>query len=411
MADTGGPLRTQDVRGVRAGAARRLHDPHPHPERAGDAVAGARRRRLADLHGRSWIHVTTPQNLELHHVAARSVPSVLAAVEALGLTNRSACGHTHRNVMACPDAGVGLDEPFDCGPDARAVAAAIVARAAEINVVMPSRINLAFGGCPACADHARLNDGGFQSMVVNGESGYRLWAGGSLGTMPFVAAPLAEFIPRRHTLASALALTETLIDLGDLDRDDVCTGITESVDRPRHVLAIELERDPLVLDFRRHQPVDKAVETLARLVDVAGKTDGGESSVRFRPAGDALRRLEGRGQRTVEAPALGRSEPAADPVVTTTTWGGRSSRASVAYLSGRSSPKGRVRTTGPKATLAPRRRSNSACSSARRWAVRPTLQPASGGMLSHGGARPMGPTFATGRFVTVPSILRACYAR
>jgi sulfite reductase beta subunit-like hemoprotein len=172
---------------------------------------------LADAHGEGWVHVTTRQNLELHHVAAHAVPSVLAACDDLGLTNRSACGHTHRNVMACPDAGVGLDEPFDCGPDARAVSAAVVALAGQLNVALPSRVNLAFGGCPTCADHARLNDGGFQSVVVDGEAGYRLWAGGSLGTMPFVAVPLAEFVPRRHALAAALALTETLIDLGDLD--------------------------------------------------------------------------------------------------------------------------------------------------------------------------------------------------
>lgn len=176
------------------------------------AVAG-----LADAHGEGWVHLTTRQSLELHHVPARAVPSVLDACDAIGLTNRSACGHTHRNVMACPDAGVGLDEPFDCGPDARAVADALVARAADLNVALPSRLNLAFGGCPLCADHARLNDAGFQSVVVDGKAGYRLWVGGSLGTMPFVAVPLAEFVPRAHVLAAALALTETFIDLGDLD--------------------------------------------------------------------------------------------------------------------------------------------------------------------------------------------------
>jgi sulfite reductase beta subunit-like hemoprotein len=172
---------------------------------------------LADAHGESWVHVTTRQNLELHHVDARAVPPVLAGVDALGLTNRSACGHTHRNVMACPDAGLGLDEPFDCGPDARAVSAAVVRRAAELNVVLPSRLNFAFGGCPTCTHHARLNDGGFVSVVVGVEPGYRLWAGGSLGTKPVLAVPLADFVPRRHAVAAALALTDAFVDHGDLD--------------------------------------------------------------------------------------------------------------------------------------------------------------------------------------------------
>jgi sulfite reductase (ferredoxin) len=232
---------------------------------------------LADVHGEGWVHVTTRQNLELHHVAARSVPSVLDACDALGLTNRSACGHTHRNVMACPDAGVGLDEPFDCGPDARAVAAAIIARAAEINVVMPSRINLAFGGCPMCADHARLNDGGFESVVVNDEAGYRLWAGGSLGTMPFVAVPLAEFVPRQRTLAAALALTETFIDLGDLDNPK--KGRMKFVieahgeDAFRAAWNERFERLSATTDFQP-EPVD--IPDVARLAEImAHRPDGG----------------------------------------------------------------------------------------------------------------------------------------
>jgi len=181
------------------------------PEQA-DGVAA-----LADAHGGGWVHVTTRQNLELHHVDARSVQAVLRAVEALGLTNRSACGHTLRNVMACPDAGVGLDEPFDCFPDARRCSDAIVARSAALNCVLPSRINMAFGGCPTCAEHARLNDAGFESVVVDGEAGYRVWAGGSLGIAPALAVPLADFVPRARVLAAAVALAETFVELGDLD--------------------------------------------------------------------------------------------------------------------------------------------------------------------------------------------------
>jgi sulfite reductase beta subunit-like hemoprotein len=181
------------------------------PEQAGGLAD------LADEHGRGWIHLTTRQDVELHHVHAGAVATVLAAVEDLGLTTRSACGHTLRNVMSCPDAGVGLDEPFDCGPDAWATSAAIVARAAELDKVLPSRVNLAFGGCPECAQHARLNDGGFESIVVDGEPGYRLWAGGSLGTMPALAVLLADFVPRRHVVAAAVALVEAFVALGDLD--------------------------------------------------------------------------------------------------------------------------------------------------------------------------------------------------
>jgi sulfite reductase beta subunit-like hemoprotein len=172
---------------------------------------------LVDEHGHGWVHLSTRQNIELHHVAPSSVTDVLAGVEACGLTNRSACGHTLRNVMSCPDAGVGLDEPFDCLPDALAASEAIVARSAELNCVLPSRINMAFGGCPSCAEHARINDAGFESRIEQGEAGYRLWAAGSLGVAPSLAVPLLSFVARRHVLAAAEALIETFVEHGDLD--------------------------------------------------------------------------------------------------------------------------------------------------------------------------------------------------
>jgi sulfite reductase beta subunit-like hemoprotein len=187
---------------------------------AGGRLSPLQARRLAavaERYGHGWLHLSTRQNLELHWVAARQVPAVLEAVTALGLTTRSCCGHTLRNVMSCPDAGVGLDEPFDCYPDARQVSATIVARSAQLNCRLPSRVNLSFGGCPTCREHALLNDGGFVSTVVDGVAGYRLWAGGSLGTKPFVAIPLVDFLPRADAAAAALALIDVFVAHGHLD--------------------------------------------------------------------------------------------------------------------------------------------------------------------------------------------------
>ncbi|HVL98332.1 MAG TPA: nitrite/sulfite reductase [Egibacteraceae bacterium] len=175
--------------------------------------------RVAERHGRGWVHLTTRQQFELHHVAARDVTAVLAAIADLGLTTSSTCGHTMRNVMACADAGVGLDEPFDCLPDARAVSDAVLARSADLNCRLPSRVNIAFGGCPPCRDHARVNDAGFVSTVrEDGALGYELFAGGSAGKAPFLAVPLEQFVPRHDAVAAAEALVEVFAAHGDVDR-------------------------------------------------------------------------------------------------------------------------------------------------------------------------------------------------
>src|SRR5215207_6570591 len=177
-------------------------------------------RQLVDMarrHARDWVHLTTRQNVELHWVSDRSVPAVLGEVDSIGLTTRSACGHTLRNVMSAEEAGVGLDEPFDCLPDARAVSDAIVSRSRELNRELPSRINMAFGGSPRCRHDALLNDGGFVSVVRDGEPGYDLWGGGSLGRLPRLAVRLHEFVPREDALAAAEALVDVFVQHGDLD--------------------------------------------------------------------------------------------------------------------------------------------------------------------------------------------------
>jgi sulfite reductase beta subunit-like hemoprotein len=172
--------------------------------------------RLSRRYGPDWLHLTTRQNVELHWVDDRRVEALLADLAGFGLSTRSACGHTMRNVMCSEDAGLGLDEPFDCLPDARAVSDAILARSAELNCVLPSRVNIAFGGSPRCRDDARVNDAGFVSVVRGGEAGYEVWAGGSLGKAPSLAVPLAEFVPRAEALAAALALVDVYVAHGDL---------------------------------------------------------------------------------------------------------------------------------------------------------------------------------------------------
>lgn len=174
---------------------------------------------LADRYGRGWVHCTTRQQLELHHVQAADVTTVIAAVDRLGLTTSSTCGHTLRGVMSCPDAAVGLDEPFDCYPDARATSDSIVARAPRLNHRLPQRVNIAFGGCGHCRDHAPTNEVGFVSVVRDGVPGYELWLGGSLGrSLPTLGFLACEFLPRRDVLPAAHALVDVFIEHAEFDR-------------------------------------------------------------------------------------------------------------------------------------------------------------------------------------------------
>lgn len=173
--------------------------------------------RVARNHAQDWLHLTTRQNVELHWVEATEVEATLAALARVGLSTRSACGHTLRNVTCSEDAGVGLDEPFDCFPDAALVSDAIVERSAELNCILPSRVNVNFGGSPRCRHDALVNDAGFVSLIRDGVCGYELWAGGSLGKAPRLGVRLADFVPREDALAAAEALIDVFVEHGDFE--------------------------------------------------------------------------------------------------------------------------------------------------------------------------------------------------
>ena len=173
--------------------------------------------RLARAVGSDWVHLTTRQSIEFHWVEARRVEGLLSSLEELGLSTRSACGHTLRNVMCSEDAGLGLDEPFDCFPDARLASDTIVARSAELNVTLPSRINLAFGGSPRCREDAPLNDAAFLSIVRDGRAGYELWAGGSLGKSPRLGVLVNEWVDRTEMLAAVEAVIDLFVEHGDFE--------------------------------------------------------------------------------------------------------------------------------------------------------------------------------------------------
>lgn len=165
----------------------------------------------------SWVHLTTRQNLELHSVRLADVPAINRILAPVGLLGRSSCGHTIRNVMACAEAATSAEEPFDVTPDAMFLSEALVARSAELNVALPSRLNISLGGCTACGLEALTNDIGLVACVQDGEPGYQLWAGGSLGSAPRLALLLRAFLPRTDLWAAVWSLIEWFCTEGDVD--------------------------------------------------------------------------------------------------------------------------------------------------------------------------------------------------
>ena len=254
--------------------------------------------RLARRVGSDWLHLTTRQNVELHWVGAADLTGVLDELRSCGLSACSSCGHTLRNVMCSEDAGVGLDEPFDCFPDARAVSDAIVARSAELNIVLPSRVNLAFGGSPRCREDAPLNDGAFVSIVRAGVAGYEVWAGGSLGKSPRLGIVVEPFVPRTDVIAAAESLIEVFVADGDLDHP--AKGRMKFVlDRMGDDGFVDAWRQAFAMARRVDRASGSAVDVTGDVdrADIVGTLPAGGWSVGVRP-----QRSPGRALVTIDIP-------------------------------------------------------------------------------------------------------------
>ena len=172
---------------------------------------------VAARHAEDWLHLTTRQNVELHWKGDREVEGVLAALARHGLSTHSTCGHTVCNVMCSEDAGVGLDEPFDCFPDTRLISDTLISRSAEPTWCCRRFLNVALGGLPRCRHDALVNDAGLVSIVADGVPGYEMWAGGSLRQGTVAGQVLHLFVLRTDVLAAVEALVDVFVTHGRFD--------------------------------------------------------------------------------------------------------------------------------------------------------------------------------------------------
>ena len=100
---------------------------------------------LADRYATGVGHVTTRQDIQMHFVELKDVPTIMRGLAEVGLTTREACANTVRNVTACHLAGVCRGEVFDITPYAKTVAYHLLRN--PLNQSLPRKFKIAFSGC------------------------------------------------------------------------------------------------------------------------------------------------------------------------------------------------------------------------------------------------------------------------
>ena len=137
-------------------------------------------------------HITTRQNIQIHHVPLRDMEALIREISDVGLSSREGCGNTVRNVTGDPWAGVAPDEVFDPTPYAGAYVRYFVRH--PTTQLMPRKIKTAFSGSDEDRAITGIHDIAFLARERDGVRGFEVRVGGGTSIMARVAPTICEFV-------------------------------------------------------------------------------------------------------------------------------------------------------------------------------------------------------------------------
>jgi sulfite reductase beta subunit-like hemoprotein len=142
-------------------------------------------------------HITTRQNIQMHHVPLLDAEQAIRELGEAGLSSREGCGNTMRNVTGDPWAGVARDELFDMTPYAGAYVRYFVRHPTTQG--MPRKVKTSFDASVEGRAISEIHDIAFRARLRESADGTQLrgaqmLVGGGTSIMPRVAQVLYEFV-------------------------------------------------------------------------------------------------------------------------------------------------------------------------------------------------------------------------
>src|ERR1700683_3800077 len=156
-------------------------------------------------------HITTRQNIQMHHVPLPEMTELIRELGDVGLSSREGCGNTMRNVTGDPRAGTLEGEHFDITPYAGAYVRYFVRH--PTTQAMPRKVKTAFAATDEDNAITRIHDMSFVPRVRDGVRGVEVRVGGGTSIMPRLAPTLYEFVELEN--GDYLKITEACMRIFD----------------------------------------------------------------------------------------------------------------------------------------------------------------------------------------------------
>ncbi|MFL6621226.1 MAG: nitrite/sulfite reductase [Sulfurifustis sp.] len=143
-------------------------------------------------------HITTRQDIQLHHVPTANTPALMRHLASYGLTTREACGNTVRNMTTCPLAGSCPREHVDVTTHLEGAVKRFLRH--PLTQHMPRKFKISFSGCEADCAQGTMHDLAIVATHQNGKFGFKVMAAGGLGHKPHEALVIEPFLEEKDLL-------------------------------------------------------------------------------------------------------------------------------------------------------------------------------------------------------------------
>jgi len=138
------------------------------------------------------IHITTRQGVQLYFIALKNLAPLVESLNVGDVSTREASGNTFRAITACPKAGFCGAELTDAADAAEQLSRSWLRH--PLTQHMPRKLKTTVSGCGKDCGLSAIDDLGFIATERDGEIGFRVVAGGGLGTHPTVAIKVFDFV-------------------------------------------------------------------------------------------------------------------------------------------------------------------------------------------------------------------------
>lgn len=153
---------------------------------------------IARKYNSALLHITTRQEVQIQDLKLEDTVLVLQNLKEIGLAAKGGGGNTVRNIMASIESGISDNDVFDVLPYVFNVTTKLIAE--PDSFTLPRKFKIAFSSNNKDTAYALFNDLGFVATEKNGQHGFKVFIGGSLGSKPMVGYELFEFAPKDDLL-------------------------------------------------------------------------------------------------------------------------------------------------------------------------------------------------------------------